>query len=68
VQTGEIMGCRQRHQQVGADARILGLRTPPGRGIDRVLGVDAWNSPPSRAPEIERNSGVLYQNGALFSS
>jgi phospholipid/cholesterol/gamma-HCH transport system ATP-binding protein len=46
---------------------ILGLRTPQAGDI-HVLGVDALNSPPKERLKIERNSGVLYQNGALFSS
>jgi len=33
-----------------------------------VLGVDALNSGTQERLKIERNSGVLYQNGALFSS
>jgi phospholipid/cholesterol/gamma-HCH transport system ATP-binding protein len=46
---------------------ILGLR-PPQAGEIHVLGVDALNSSPKERLKIERNSGVLYQNGALFSS
>ena len=46
---------------------ILGLR-PPQAGEIHVLGVDALNSSPRERLKIERNSGVLYQNGALFSS
>jgi phospholipid/cholesterol/gamma-HCH transport system ATP-binding protein len=46
---------------------ILGLRPPQGGDI-HVLGVDALNASPRERLKIERNSGVLYQNGALFSS
>jgi len=69
VQTGEIIGV------VGGSGTgksvlmraILGLRTPQAGDI-HVLGVDALNSSPKERLKIERNSGVLYQNGALFSS
>src|SRR5690606_1332436 len=46
---------------------ILGLR-PPQAGSIEVLGVDAlsWRARESRL--IERNTGVLFQGGALFSS
>ena len=46
---------------------ILGLR-PPQAGQIRVLGVDALTDNVKERLKIERNSGVLYQNGALFSS
>jgi len=46
---------------------ILGLRPPQGGDI-HVLGVDALHSSTQERLKIERNSGVLYQNGALFSS
>jgi phospholipid/cholesterol/gamma-HCH transport system ATP-binding protein len=46
---------------------ILGLRAPQAGEI-RVLGVDALHSTTHERLKIERNSGVLYQNGALFSS
>jgi phospholipid/cholesterol/gamma-HCH transport system ATP-binding protein len=69
VQAGEIIGV------VGGSGTgksvlmraILGLRPPQGGNIS-VLGVDALNSSPRERLKIERNSGVLYQNGALFSS
>ena len=69
VQPGEIIGV------VGGSGTgksvlmraILGLR-PPQAGEIHVLGVDALNSSPRERLKIERNSGVLYQNGALFSS
>lgn len=46
---------------------ILGLR-PPQAGTIEVLGVDALSDRAREAGLIERNTGVLYQNGALFSS
>jgi phospholipid/cholesterol/gamma-HCH transport system ATP-binding protein len=69
VQPGEIIGV------VGGSGTgksvlmraILGLRPPQGGQI-HVLGVDALHSGPRERLKIERNSGVLYQNGALFSS
>ena len=69
VQPGEIIGV------VGGSGTgksvlmraILGLRAPQAGEI-HVLGVDALHSSPRERLTIERNSGVLYQNGALFSS
>jgi phospholipid/cholesterol/gamma-HCH transport system ATP-binding protein len=46
---------------------ILGLRRPQAGTIE-VLGVDALSDKARESKLIERNSGVLYQNGALFSS
>ncbi len=46
---------------------ILGLRTPDAGQIE-VLGVDARSSDPGDRLHIERNTGVLFQDGALFSS
>ncbi|MBP6627667.1 MAG: ATP-binding cassette domain-containing protein [Arenimonas sp.] len=46
---------------------ILGLRQPQGGSIE-VLGVDALSEQARDAGVIERNTGVLFQNGALFSS
>ncbi|WP_425600320.1 ABC transporter ATP-binding protein [Luteimonas deserti] len=46
---------------------ILGLRAPQGGSID-VLGVDALSGDPEDRRHIERNTGVLFQDGALFSS
>ena len=69
VHTGEIIGV------VGGSGTgksvlmraILGLRRPQGGQIE-VLGVDALSDDVEERLKIERNSGVLYQNGALFSS
>ena len=46
---------------------IIGLRTPNDGDID-VLGVDARSPDPAHRQHIERNTGVLFQDGALFSS
>jgi phospholipid/cholesterol/gamma-HCH transport system ATP-binding protein len=46
---------------------ILGLREPEAGDIE-VLGVDARSEKAREAGVIERNTGVLFQNGALFSS
>ena len=46
---------------------ILGLRRPDAGEIS-VLGIDARSERPSDRLAIERNTGVLFQDGALFSS
>ncbi|WP_133500618.1 ABC transporter ATP-binding protein [Cognatilysobacter terrigena] len=46
---------------------ILGLREPDEGEIE-VLGVDARTTDIAARREIERNTGVLFQDGALFSS
>ena len=46
---------------------ILGLRAPDAGEIE-VLGVDARVEDPDARRHIERNTGVLFQDGALFSS
>lgn len=46
---------------------ILGLRTPDAGRIE-VLGVDARADDSESRLHIERNTGVLFQDGALFSS
>lgn len=46
---------------------ILGLHTPDEGEIE-VLGVDARAGDPQARRHIERNTGVLFQDGALFSS
>jgi phospholipid/cholesterol/gamma-HCH transport system ATP-binding protein len=46
---------------------ILGLRTPDAGEIE-VLGVDARADNAESRLHIERNTGVLFQDGALFSS
>ncbi|NLA67754.1 MAG: ATP-binding cassette domain-containing protein [Gammaproteobacteria bacterium] len=69
VRTGEILGV------VGGSGSgksvllrsIIGLRTPDAGDI-QVLGVDARSSAPADRQLIERSTGVLFQDGALFSS
>jgi phospholipid/cholesterol/gamma-HCH transport system ATP-binding protein len=46
---------------------ILGLRAPQAGTIE-VLGVDTLADDKGRHFVVEKNTGVLYQNGALFSS
>jgi phospholipid/cholesterol/gamma-HCH transport system ATP-binding protein len=46
---------------------IIGLRRPDEGEIE-VLGVDARSEQPEDRLHIERNTGVLFQDGALFSS
>ncbi|MBW3551371.1 MAG: ATP-binding cassette domain-containing protein [Proteobacteria bacterium] len=46
---------------------ILGLRTPNAGEIE-VLGIDAHSEDAMQHREIERRTGVLFQDGALFSS
>ncbi|KIQ97637.1 ABC transporter ATP-binding protein [Lysobacter sp. A03] len=46
---------------------ILGLRRP-NEGSIEVLGVDARSSDDRIRRHIEQNTGVLFQDGALFSS
>ena len=46
---------------------ILGLQRPTGGSIE-VLGADALADDPRQRQHIQRNTGVLFQDGALFSS
>jgi phospholipid/cholesterol/gamma-HCH transport system ATP-binding protein len=46
---------------------IVGLRRPTS-GRVHVFGEDLLGLPPERSSRIERRFGVLFQNGALFSS
>ncbi|HEY0659801.1 MAG TPA: ABC transporter ATP-binding protein [Lysobacter sp.] len=46
---------------------ILGLREP-NEGEIEVLGIDARSDDVEQRRQIERNTGVLFQDGALFSS
>jgi phospholipid/cholesterol/gamma-HCH transport system ATP-binding protein len=46
---------------------IIGLRTPDAGQVE-VLGVDARSEEAEDRLQIERNTGVLFQDGALFSS
>lgn len=40
----------------------------PSAGTIRLLGVKVWEAPNSEVIEVLRRVGVLFQNGALFSS
>jgi phospholipid/cholesterol/gamma-HCH transport system ATP-binding protein len=46
---------------------IVGLRRPTS-GRVHIFGEDLLGLPPERRSRIERRFGVLFQNGALFSS
>ncbi|WP_242006700.1 ABC transporter ATP-binding protein [Aerolutibacter ruishenii] len=46
---------------------ILGLQEPSAGEIE-VFGIDARSTDPRQRREIERQTGVLFQDGALFSS
>jgi phospholipid/cholesterol/gamma-HCH transport system ATP-binding protein len=46
---------------------ILGLRKPDGGQI-QVLGINALSDDETDRRKIEHNTGVLFQDGALFSS
>jgi len=46
---------------------ILGLQRPAAGSIE-VLGVDALSGQAGARLHVERNTGVLFQDGALFSS
>jgi phospholipid/cholesterol/gamma-HCH transport system ATP-binding protein len=46
---------------------ILALRKPQAGRIE-VFGLDVYSEDTKARHEIETNTGVLYQNGALFSS
>ena len=69
VRAGEILGV------VGGSGTgksvlmrsIIGLRRPDAGSIE-VLGVDALSRDDGDRQQIERNTGVLFQDGALFSS
>ena len=69
VRTGEILGL------VGASGggksvllrTLLGL-TPKREGRIEIFGVDQDKATPRERQQLERRWGVLYQQGALFSS
>jgi len=46
---------------------VVGLRQPDG-GTAEVLGVDLSRAPAAQRQAIERRFGLLFQDGALFSS
>ena len=46
---------------------MIGLRRPDA-GTVRVLGVDMWRAPQACLQGVRRRFGVVFQDGALFSS
>ena len=46
---------------------IIGLHRPTG-GHVRLLGTDMWGSPASELAAVRRRFGMMFQDGALFSS
>lgn len=46
---------------------IIGLRRPDAGHVE-LFGVDMQQAPPEQRREVERGIGVLFQDGALFSS
>jgi phospholipid/cholesterol/gamma-HCH transport system ATP-binding protein len=46
---------------------IIGLHRPSG-GRVHLLGTDMWNSPPQALAAVRRRFGMMFQDGALFSS
>jgi phospholipid/cholesterol/gamma-HCH transport system ATP-binding protein len=46
---------------------IIGLQRPTS-GHLRLLGIDVWNSTSDELNEVRRRFGMMFQDGALFSS
>lgn len=46
---------------------IIGLQRPSGGKIE-LLGTDVWNAGPAERTAMRQRIGVLFQDGALFSS
>ncbi len=46
---------------------MIGLHRPSG-GCVRLLGTEVWSAPPDELAAVRRRIGVLFQDGALFSS
>src|SRR3977135_3063599 len=46
---------------------IIGLLRPAA-GTIRLLGTDVWNCPQEEMNALRRRFGMLFQDGALFSS
>ncbi|GAB4465745.1 MAG: ABC transporter ATP-binding protein [Burkholderiaceae bacterium] len=46
---------------------IIGLVRPDG-GRVRVLGTDMWSAPAAEVAAVRRRFGMMFQDGALFSS
>ena len=69
VRGGEILGLvgASGSRQIGSAAHVLGL--PPKRlGRIEIFGVDQDRATARELQSLERRWGVLYQQGALFSS
>jgi phospholipid/cholesterol/gamma-HCH transport system ATP-binding protein len=46
---------------------IIGLHRPTAGSV-RVLGTDMWSAPASAVAAVRRRFGMMFQDGALFSS
>lgn len=46
---------------------VVGLQRPSGGTID-LLGTDVWSAGPAESNKLRTRIGVLFQDGALFSS
>jgi len=46
---------------------IIGLHRPTG-GYVRLLGTDIWRAPANQLDAVRRRFGMMFQDGALFSS
>jgi len=46
---------------------IIGLQRPTA-GRVRLFGTDMWNAPPQELDAVRRRFGMMFQDGALFSS
>lgn len=46
---------------------VVGLQRPSGGTIE-LLGTDVWRAPPTESNMLRTRIGVLFQDGALFSS
>ncbi len=46
---------------------IIGLQRPTG-GQVRLLGTDIWSAPANQLDAVRRRFGMMFQDGALFSS
>lgn len=46
---------------------IVGLRRPDA-GTVRLLGIDMWNAPEARLRDVRKRFGMVFQEGALFTS
>ena len=69
VRRGEVLGRRRRlrQRQIGAAAHDRRAAAAAGRQIE-VLGRDVLHADEAELRELEQRWGVLFQDGALFSS